>query len=63
MDWIQTPTLYGAQMLEDVPTFYIINRDGEVVTQKVGELPDDFYELCLSKTCFSGANIGTGKDE
>jgi hypothetical protein len=42
-----------------VPTFFILNRAGEVVVTRVGDLPELFYDLCQADSCY-GEQSGTG---
>jgi len=46
------PTVYGWPPITSVPTFWILNRAGEVVTTRQWALPDLFYELCLPNSCY-----------
>ena len=41
-----------------VPLFLILNRDAEIVTRKVGDLPSSFRDLCIPDSCYGDLDIG-----
>lgn len=45
------PEKFGAAPLTVTPTYYILNRAGQVVVSRQWALPDAFYELCVPNQC------------
>ena len=62
-DYFAVPTLYGSAPLTQTPTFYILNRNGEVVVSRVGSLPDLFYSLCQSEASYGSGEFAPGNNQ